>query len=166
MTPTVHLGAPAPADVDALVALEAAALPGEAWTRAQVADELTAPGRVLRVAREGDAGAQRAQGAQGGAVLGWLDLAVAGDVADLLRIAVAEGARRHGLASRLLGDGLAAVPPGVRRVLLEVASGNAAARAFYARHGFTEVDRRRGYYRDGDDAVVLQCVLPDPSPEA
>jgi ribosomal-protein-alanine N-acetyltransferase len=40
-------------------------------------------------------------------------------------------------------------------VLLEVREDNAAARAFYAAHAFTEIDRRRRYYRDGATAIVL-----------
>ena len=41
-----------------------------------------------------------------------------------------------------------------------MAEGNAAALAFYAAEGFTEVARRRRYYRDGADAVVMQRDLP------
>ena len=33
--------------------------------------------------------------------------------------------------------------------------------AFYAAHGFTEIDRRPRYYRDGSDALVLQRDLLD-----
>ena len=44
-------------------------------------------------------------------------------------------------------------------MLLEVAAGNEAALAFYAAEGFTEIDRRRRYYRDGTDAVVLRLDL-------
>ena len=40
-------------------------------------------------------------------------------------------------------------------MLLEVSAGNAGARAFYAAEGFVEIDRRRRYYRDGSDAVVM-----------
>jgi ribosomal-protein-alanine N-acetyltransferase len=36
---------------------------------------------------------------------------------------------------------------------------NAGALAFYAASGFTEVDRRRRYYRDGATAVVLRRGL-------
>ena len=33
---------------------------------------------------------------------------------------------------------------------------NAAASAFYAAEGFAPIDRRRRYYRDGSDAVVME----------
>ena len=51
-------------------------------------------------------------------------------------------------------------------MLLEVAAGNAAALAFYGAEGFTEVARRRHYYRDGSDAVVMQRALPASAPPA
>jgi ribosomal protein S18 acetylase RimI-like enzyme len=35
---------------------------------------------------------------------------------------------------------------------------NAAAREFYKSYAFTEAYRRRAYYQDGEDALVL--VLP------
>ena len=37
---------------------------------------------------------------------------------------------------------------------------NDAALAFYAGEGFVEIDRRRGYYRDGSDAVVMERMTP------
>ena len=42
------------------------------------------------------------------------------------------------------------------RMLLEVRADNTAALAFYAAEGFVEIARRRRYYRDGTDAVVLR----------
>jgi len=48
---------------------------------------------------------------------------------------------------------------GAERMFLEVAEGNVAARALYARAGFSEAGRRRGYYSRNDgsreDALVL-----------
>ena len=49
------------------------------------------------------------------------------------------------------------------RILLEVSATNDAALAFYASAGFVEIDRRRRYYRDGTDALVLQAPVPDPA---
>ncbi len=44
-------------------------------------------------------------------------------------------------------------------MFLEVATGNAAALALYRREGFTEVGRRRRYYADLSDAIVLRLNL-------
>ena len=44
-------------------------------------------------------------------------------------------------------------------MLLEVSAANAAAVAFYDAQGFTRIDVRRRYYRDGSDALVLARPL-------
>ena len=48
---------------------------------------------------------------------------------------------------------------GGRAMFLEVATGNAAALALYRREGFVEVGRRRRYYADASDALVLRVNL-------
>ena len=45
------------------------------------------------------------------------------------------------------------------RVFLEVAIGNAGALALYQHGGFVEVGRRRRYYADSSDALVLRVNL-------
>ena len=53
----------------------------------------------------------------------------------------------------------AARQAGADRVLLEVAASNVAARELYRAHGYVEISRRRAYYADGDDALVLARAL-------
>ena len=84
-------------------------------------------------------------------IAGYVVTLAAGDVLDLMRIAVRPGRRRTGLAGALLG----AASTG-RRMLLEVSERNAGAVAFYAAEGFTEIARRDRYYRDGSSAVVME----------
>jgi ribosomal-protein-alanine N-acetyltransferase len=132
-------------DVPAVLSLERAAFGVDAWSEASVREELTGPRRVSLVAC--DPG-----------VVGYVVTASAGDVVDLQRIAVHPRRRRHGLARSLLA--LVCAQADEDRMMLEVAAGNAPARAFYAAEGFTEVGRRRGYYRDGSDAVVMERALP------
>ena len=43
-------------------------------------------------------------------------------------------------------------------MLLEVRADNRPALAFYAHHGFVEIDRRDRYYADGATAVVMQAA--------
>ncbi|MEN0075727.1 MAG: ribosomal-protein-alanine acetyltransferase, partial [Paracraurococcus sp.] len=63
--------------------------------------------------------------------------------------------------ARLLAAALAgAAAPGAAAMFLEVAAGNAPAQALYAGQGFAEVGRRRRYYADGSDALVLRRDLP------
>lgn len=85
---------------------------------------------------------------------------VAADEAELLTLGVLPEARRQGVGRRLL-DELApeAVRRGAVRLLLEVSLGNVAARALYEAMGFVAVGRRRRYYPDGTDALVLAWNL-------
>ena len=83
-------------------------------------------------------------------------------MADLERIGVRRDHQRAGLASALLDAALRDARAG-DRVLLEVRADNEPALAFYARAGFAEIDRRRRYYRDGTDAIVLELDLRRPS---
>ena len=140
-----------PDDVAAIAALEAAALGPDAWSPALVAQgvEGTLPSVHYLVVRAGDE------------VAAYAATSVAGDVAELQRIAVAPHHRRSGLATRLLADVCRrAAAEGAERLLLEVREDNAGALAFYAGAGFVELDRRHRYYRDGSAAVVMELALP------
>ncbi|MDQ4008192.1 MAG: ribosomal protein S18-alanine N-acetyltransferase [Actinomycetota bacterium] len=128
-------------DVDAVAALEVEVFGADAWSAASVAGELTGPGRQALVAVD-----------DSGAVCGYVVVLLVGDVADLQRVAVAPALRRRGVASALL----AGCHVGAARMLLEVRADNAGALAFYDRHGFAEIARRRRYYADGADAVVMK----------
>ena len=48
---------------------------------------------------------------------------------------------------------------GVRTVYLEVGVRNQPARALYEAIGFEEVGRRRRYYANGEDALILRASL-------
>ena len=144
-----------PADIAGIASLEQEAFGAEAWSAAVAAQEVSAPDRRTLVAL-GDA-----------RVIGYAVTWTTGEVADLQRVVVGAGARRGGVASRLLRELLAdAAADGVRRVLLEVSEHNTAALALYARWGFRAIDRRARYYRDGSDAVVLQLDLATDLPPA
>lgn len=80
---------------------------------------------------------------------------------EIHNVAVAPEARRRGLARRLLGWVLdRAGRDGAERALLEVRTGNVAARALYQGLGFREVGRRPGYYsQPAEDALVLAREL-------
>lgn len=95
-----------------------------------------------------------------------LGRAVAGE-AELLTIAVAPDQRGLGFGKKLVHDFLhAAARRGAESAFLEVAEGNAAARALYAATGFRLAGRRRGYYHGADggtqDALVLVRALSEP----
>jgi [ribosomal protein S18]-alanine N-acetyltransferase len=136
------------ADRAAVAAAEHDLFGADAWSPALVAHALGDDARTTVLA-EVD-----------GVLTGYAVLALAGDVADLERIAVGATHRRTGLGSALLDAVRArARVAGAERLLLEVRDGNRAAEAFYAAHGAVIIDRRRRYYRDGSDALVLQVPL-------
>ena len=63
--------------------------------------------------------------------------------------------RRQGLGRQALKALLAcAAAEGAMHATLEVAQGNTAAQALYAAAGFRTAGIRRGYYRNGDDALI------------
>ena len=134
-------------DVPAVTALEHELFGVDAWSERSVAEELTGERRTALVAEEDT-------------VVGYGVASLAGDVVDLQRIAVAPAHRRTGVAGRLLTElQQDAREAGADRMLLEVSAANGGALAFYAAAGFVEIDRRRRYYRDGSDAVVLWATL-------
>ncbi len=92
-----------------------------------------------------------------------LGRSVAGE-AELLTLAVAPEARQRGLGRRLVARFLyQARLRGAGEAFLEVAADNAPALALYARAGFDEAGRRRGYFtvpgRGAADALVLRRRL-------
>ncbi|MDO7868726.1 GNAT family N-acetyltransferase [Nocardioides jiangxiensis] len=150
-----------PATVDdaaAIAALEPVLFPGDAWSREQVAEELSGYGRRGWVLLTSSAAGEPGSAAE---VAGYVIMRTVADVSDLQRIGVAPDGQRSGVASQLMDVALDGVrEDGAERVLLEVAEDNAAARALYARFGFVEIDRRPRYYRSGAAALVLELALP------
>lgn len=150
-------------DAAAIAVLEGELFGDEAWSEGQVAEEITGYGRRGWVA---DPCVNEAEWPHlhrdqlPGSVTAYVLMRTIGDVSDLQRIGVAPPAQRRGQAARLLAAAVTGVAgDGAERVLLEVAEDNLAARAFYARMGFVEIDRRRNYYRHSVDALVLECAL-------
>jgi ribosomal-protein-alanine N-acetyltransferase len=91
-------------------------------------------------------------------VAGYVVALEAADEGEILNLAVAPAGRRRGLGRALVEEMLGALRlRGVRQVYLEVRESNASARALYASRGFTEVGRRKAYYRRPvEDAIVLR----------
>lgn len=135
--------------VHEVVAWEGTMFPGSGWTPEQFWAELAAAGRWVRVAVDG-----------AGAVCGYVDVALAGHDADLLTIAVIPTWRGTGLGGALLREALtAARAAGAWQMFLEVRHDNPAA-AMYEHFGFQELQRRRRYYADGADAIVMRRRFP------
>ncbi len=132
-----------------LAVLHAAAFAGgEIWDARAFVGLLDMPGCFATMA---DSGADAA---------GFALFRVAADESEVLTLGVRPAARGAGVGAALLDAGMAeCARRGARLLLLEVASGNAAAAALYRSRGFVTAGRRRGYYPDGGDALLLSCVL-------
>lgn len=128
-----------------MAAIHASAFPAaERWSAAAFAAQLALPGGFGFVDEAG------------GLVL----LRVAADEAEVLTLAVAPDMRHRGVGRGLLEAALAgAAAQGAVSLFLEVARSNVAARTLYAAAGFAEAGLRRGYYPDGEDALVLRSDL-------
>lgn len=149
MTPAVVRSASAK-DFDAIVAIEALSFGEASWGARAVREGLVAP-LVSALVVAPSAGA-RAEG-----FVLWRTL---GDEAEILSIGVVPASRRQGLASALMAAALEdARSEGLRAMFLEVDAVNAAARGLYAGLDFYEVGRRRRYYRNGHDALILRKDL-------
>jgi ribosomal-protein-alanine acetyltransferase len=145
----VNLRPATAADVPVIAALEEVLFGVDAWSAASVTSDLDTPGRRVVVVEDG------------GIVVGYAVSMLGGDLVDLQRIGVDPDRQGRGVARALLGHLLdAAGLDGAEAMLLEVSTHNHAALRLYTRAGFTEIDRRSGYYRDGSDAVVMRRLVP------
>jgi ribosomal protein S18 acetylase RimI-like enzyme len=140
-------------DARAVAALELELFGADAWTLPLVVAELAARDRLVLVA------------ISSGELLGYAVTLKAGDVSDLQRLGVRSSARRQGLARELLAEAAErAAVDGSERMLLEVSARNVPALALYEEAGFVEISRRRRYYKDGSDALVLALSLAADEP--
>lgn len=132
-------------DAPALAALHATAFPpAEAWSATVIGLQLAAPGGFGLL------------DPRGGMILS----RVIDREAEVLTLAVNPAARRQGIARGLLRAALlAARDQGAEAMFLEVAVDNHAAIGLYRGLGFAEVGRRRRYYADGTDALVMRLSL-------
>lgn len=97
-----------------------------------------------------------AEHAASGSVIGFAGTMVVADEAHILNIAVHPDHQRRGVGRRLLAEALmAGRERGAVATTLEVRSTNRSAIALYSSYGFRRAGRRRGYYRDGTDALIM-----------
>ncbi len=94
-------------------------------------------------------------------VAGYAIAFAVGEDGEVLNVAVEPDFRGKGLAGQMVDALLIELSArGVRTAFLEVRESNAAARALYGSRGFTEIGRRKAYYRRPvEDALVMRRVL-------
>ncbi|HEX4441387.1 MAG TPA: ribosomal protein S18-alanine N-acetyltransferase [Thermoanaerobaculia bacterium] len=139
-----------PFDLDEVARIERESFPIP-WKREFFASELVEPHRYIRILGRDDRGEPR--------VGGYLFAVSLYEEFHINKIATDQRLRNLGHGRSLLEDAIArARAMGSASMTLEVRVTNAPARQFYRSYGFTEAYRRRAYYQDGEDALVL--VLP------
>ena len=136
-------------ELDEVVAIERA-VHAHPWTRGNFSDSMSA-GYHCWVARRDRS------------LVGYGVVVVAAGEAHLLNLSVAPAWQRQGIGGeltrffvKLAGD------YGAEKIYLEVRPSNAAARALYAGHGFSEIGVRRDYYPAGEgreDAVIMELEI-------
>jgi ribosomal-protein-alanine N-acetyltransferase len=132
----------APQHRQACLQLDRAAL-GGLWSEEQWATELAEPSRPCLGLWQGEELQALA--------CGWLIL----DELHITVVAVDPRHRRRGRGRQVLQALLTeARGRGALRATLEVGADNPAARGLYAALGFREAGIRRGYYRNGEDALI------------
>jgi [ribosomal protein S18]-alanine N-acetyltransferase len=97
---------------------------------------------------------------QDGIIAGYLMTQWVLDEIHIFNIAVDRHAQRQGIARQLLEFLIAeGVHGGMCDLFLEVRVSNEAARTLYEKLGFHEVARRKKYYADGEDALVMSAEI-------
>ncbi|MFD1931369.1 ribosomal protein S18-alanine N-acetyltransferase [Nonomuraea mangrovi] len=139
------------ADLPAVMALERATFPLDAWSEGMMRGELADQPRTRHyvVAVDDD-----------DLIIGYAGLAVAADQADVQTIAVLTERQREGVGSAMLTELLdEARRRAAQEIFLEVRADNPRARSVYERFGFEEIGVRRRYYDDGTDAIMMKRKL-------
>jgi ribosomal-protein-alanine N-acetyltransferase len=130
------------AGTEVFAAIHASAFPHDKWKADSFTSLLSQPGVFGFV------------DAAGGILL----LRIAADEAEILTIGVTTP--RQGIARRLLKTGIEFIKSkSVANIHLEVAENNLPALGLYRAFGFTQSGRRKSYYPDGSDALMLRLDL-------
>ncbi len=136
-------------DLDRIVQLEELAFP-DPWPSEMLAYELAHPHAVLLVA----------SGTAGGPPDAYAIFRHAAGEAELLRVGADPTIRRQGLGRALIQEGLERLRRlDVQVCFLEVRVDNRPAIDLYERLGFSCTGHRKGYYRDGTDALIFVLGL-------
>jgi ribosomal-protein-alanine N-acetyltransferase len=133
------------ADLEEVLALEAACFPSP-WSRQHFLSELASPLSFPLIARASDE-----------TIVGYIFCMLVLDEGSILNVAVRPEFRGSGIGRLLVETALNEFRAmGAAFVALEVRPTNLAALSLYKKFGFIAKGRRRAYYENGEDAVVME----------
>jgi len=136
-------------DLPAVLEIEHASFPSP-WKPEFFLSEMSNPYARLVVAE------------RAGLVIGYFCRWLVADEVHILNVAVHPDHRRWGVGKFLLQKILTeARQSGACSASLEVRASNLPAIALYQALGFQQVAIRRGYYENGEDALLMVCSLSD-----
>ena len=147
-SPPISLLWASPEDSMAIAALHAKLFP-TAWDSDAIQALIEHPASLALIAAR-----------PGREIVGFIIAQIAADEAEILTVGVAPESQRHGVGRQLVdGVARAAARSDARRLFLDVAAGNAPARALYTACGFAEIVQRKAYFTlpggARDDALQL-----------
>lgn len=134
--------------VSAVAALETICF-SDPWSENSVSSELKNKLSLWLVAEEN------------GTVAGYIGSQTCGEESDVMNVAVHPDFRRRGIAEALVNALVAELKAiGSHCLTLEVRASNVPAIALYEKMGFSEIGRRKNYYRNPrEDALILRKEL-------
>lgn len=134
-------------DIEAIAKMEQDIF-SDAWTKQSICETYRQSQAFITVAEED------------GKINGYCIIYHVMDEAEIARIAVDEELRGQGVGRKLLDYACEICKEkGVTRLLLDVREGNANARNFYIKYGFTEDGIRKNFYQMPTEGAVLMSKI-------
>lgn len=93
-------------------------------------------------------------------IIGFAGLKIILDEADVMNIVTKKGKRNLGIGKLMLEKLIhIAKENGVKKITLEVNSKNTPAMHLYKKLNFEEISVRKQYYKNADDAIIMQLSI-------
>ena len=95
-----------------------------------------------------------------GVVVGYISYTFDEEIAEMLNFCVDDTMQNKGIGTQLLKYSIEEFrTKNGSSIILEVNSKNSNAINLYQKNGFKQISKRKAYYSDGNDALVLQKLL-------
>lgn len=132
--------------IQGVLDIEKQCFPGEEWTAGMFESEISNSISVFPVGIDEESGR----------VVCYFCVWLISDFAEITNIAVSPAYQRQGIGQMMLGlIEKICRENNVECINLEVKNGNMPAQQLYLKLGYKEVGRRKNYYKDGSEAVLM-----------